>query len=61
MGQFDRYLLRQLITALIFISFTLAGVVMLVQSLRFLELVIDSGASSFSFWALTFLSLPRFF
>jgi len=34
---------------------------MLTQSLRFLELIISSGASSLSLWVLTFLALPRFF
>lgn len=36
-------------------------IIMLTQSLRFLELVIESGASSLSFWLLTALALPRFF
>ena len=36
-------------------------VILLTQSLRFLELVIESGASSGSFWILTLLALPRFF
>lgn len=34
---------------------------MLTQSLRFLELIIESGASSLSFLSLTFLALPRLF
>lgn len=41
-------------------SLTLAVVIFLTQSLRFLELVINSGASSLSFWILTLLALPRF-
>ncbi len=47
--------------ALLFITLSLAGVVFLSQSLRFLELVMESGASSLSFWILTSLALPRFF
>jgi lipopolysaccharide export system permease protein len=35
-------------------------VVLLTQSLRFLELVIESGASAGAFWILTMLALPRF-
>ncbi len=58
---FDFYLLKNLFVATIFIAVTLAVVVFLTQSLKFLELVINSGASSFSFWILTMLTLPRFF
>ncbi len=58
---FDRYLFKNLLIATIFTALTLAGVILLTQSLRFLELVIDSGASSFSFFILTMLALPRFF
>jgi len=46
---------------MVFTAITLAVIIMLTQSLRFLELVISSGASSFSLWILTFLALPRFF
>jgi len=35
-------------------------VIMLTQSLRFLELVLNSGASAWTFWILTLLVLPRF-
>lgn len=58
---FDRYLFKNLLIATIFIAVTLAAVIFLTQSLRFLELVINSGASSTTFWILTFLALPRFF
>ncbi len=58
---FDRYLFKDLLTATIFIAVTLASVIFLTQSLRFLELVINSGASSSAFWILTVLALPRFF
>lgn len=57
---FDRYVLKSLATATVFIAVTLAAVVFLTQSLRFLELVIESGASSGSFWLLAMLALPRF-
>lgn len=57
---FDWYVLRNLAIATVFVSITLAVVIFLTQSLRFLELVINSGASSTSFWILTFLALPRF-
>ncbi|MCF8496422.1 MAG: LPS export ABC transporter permease LptF [Alphaproteobacteria bacterium] len=58
---FDRYLFRHLFTAAALISLTLAVIIFLTQSLDFLELVIDSGASAEIFWILTFLALPRFF
>ena len=58
---FDRYLMKNLLWATLFTALSLAAVIMLTQSLRFLELIINSGASSFSFFALTFLAMPRFF
>lgn len=58
---FDRYLLKNLLAATLFTALSLAAVIMLTQSLRFLELIINSGASSFSFFALTMLAMPRFF
>lgn len=61
MSIFDRYIFKNLLIATTFIAVTLAVVIFLTQSLRFLELVIESGASSGSFWILTFLALPRFF
>lgn len=58
---FDRYLFKNLMIATVFVAVTLAAVIFLTQSLRFLELVIHSGASSSAFWLLTMLALPRFF
>lgn len=58
---FDRYLLRNLGIAAAVVSVTLVILVFLSQSLKFLELVMGSSASSASFWILTFLALPRFF
>ena len=58
---FDRYIFKNLLIATVFIAVTLAVVIFLTQSLRFLELVIESGASSSAFWILTALALPRFF
>lgn len=57
---FDRYLIKNLLMATAFTALSLASVIMLTQSLRFLELIINSGASSLSFLALTLLALPRF-
>lgn len=58
---FDKYLFKSLIWATVFTAVTLALIILLTQSLRFLELVINSGASGMAFWALTLLALPRFF
>ena len=58
---FNRYLFRSLAIATVFIAVTLAMVIFLTQSLRFLELVVESGASGTAFLLLTLLALPRFF
>ena len=58
---FDRYLFRSLALATLFTALTLAMIILLTQSLRFLELIINSGASGGAFFVLTALALPRFF
>ncbi len=58
---FDRYVFRTLLLATLFVAAALVAVVFLTQSMRFLELVIESGASGTAFWVLTLLALPRFF
>jgi len=58
---YDRYLFKNLGIATIFIAIVLAAIILLTQSLKFLELIIESGASSTTFWILAFLALPRFF
>ena len=57
----DRYVLRNLFIATVFITAVLSVLVLLTQSLRFLEIIMSSGASGWSFWALSLLALPRFF
>lgn len=57
----NRYIFKNLFLATGFIAVTLAMVIFLTQSLRFLELVINSGASGSAFWMLTLMALPRFF
>lgn len=61
MKVFDRYLFVHLAAATVFTAVTLAVVILLTQSLRFLELVINAGASGSAFWVLALLALPRFF
>lgn len=58
---FDRYIFRTLLIATVFIAVALAALILLTQSLRFLELVIHAGASGMAFVTLTLLALPRFF
>lgn len=57
---FDRYIFRTLLIATVFIAVALAALILLTQSLRFLELVIHAGASGMAFVTLTLLALPRF-
>lgn len=58
---FDRYIFKNLLIATILIALVLIAIIFLTQSLRFLELVINAGASGAVFWILTLLALPRFF
>lgn len=60
MQVFNRYTFKNLLIASVFITVTLSSVILLTQSLRFLELIIESGADVSTFWVLTFLALPRF-
>ncbi|HTK85797.1 MAG TPA: LptF/LptG family permease [Patescibacteria group bacterium] len=61
MTVFDRYLFRNLFIATLLTSATLTAIIFLAQSLQFLELIMNSGASIATFWLLTFLAIPRFF
>lgn len=58
---FDKYMMKNIAVATMFVAMTLSVIIFLTQSLRFLELVIEAGASSGAFWQLTLLALPRFF
>ena len=55
-----RYILRQLIGPVIFVTLALTGVVWLTQSLRLLDLIINRGLSATSFFTMTMLLLPGF-
>ncbi len=61
MTVFDRYLFRNLFIATLLTTATLTAIIFLAQSLQFLELIMNSGASIATFWLLTFLAIPRFF
>lgn len=56
----DRYILRQLLVATVFITVTLTCVVWLTQSLRFVEMIVNRGLSAPLFVYLTLLLLPTF-
>lgn len=58
---YDRYLMRQLLVSTLVVSGALSLIILLTQSLRLIELVLESNASAESFIALMALSLPRFF
>lgn len=58
---FDRYLFKNLILATTFVAIVLTFIIFLTQSLKFLEIIMDSGSSGETFWLLTALVLPRFF
>lgn len=56
----DGYVFKNILIATVFVTLVLSVLILLTQSLRFLELVISAGASGLSFWALTLLTLPKF-
>jgi len=58
---FDRYVFKSLAVTLCVTAIVLAAIILLTQSLKFLELIIEAGASSGTFWLLTIMALPRFF
>lgn len=61
MPVFNAYMIKNIAVATLFVALTLSVIIFLTQSLKFLELVIEAGASSSAFWQLTMLALPRFF
>lgn len=58
---YDRYLTRQLMIATLVVAGGLSMIILLTQSLRLIELVLESNASTQAFLTLMGLSLPRFF
>jgi lipopolysaccharide export system permease protein len=56
----DRYILRQLVAALISVTAALVALIWLTQSLRFVELVVNRGLSLRVFLELTSLLVPGF-
>jgi lipopolysaccharide export system permease protein len=58
---YDQYLLRQLMVSTLVVAAGLSMIILLTQSLRLIELVLESNASTQSFFMLMALSFPRFF
>ena len=56
----DRYVFRQLFTALVAATSALVALIWLTQSLRFVELVVNRGLSLWVFLQLTGLLIPNF-
>jgi lipopolysaccharide export system permease protein len=61
MGVIDRYIFKQTLIATVFVTLVLAALVFLMQSLRFIDLVVNAGASGIYIWLQTLLYLPGFF
>ncbi|MEC9078349.1 MAG: LPS export ABC transporter permease LptF [Pseudomonadota bacterium] len=58
MTRLDWYIFRQVTAATVFLTVTLTGVVWLMQSLRFIEMIVTRGLSGQVFLYLTLLLLP---
>lgn len=58
--QLDWYIFRQLFLALVAVTLGLTALIWLVQSLRFVELVVNHGLSLWTFLKLTSLLIPSF-
>ncbi|HEX3984559.1 MAG TPA: LptF/LptG family permease, partial [Acidisoma sp.] len=56
----DRYILRQIVVALVAVTVALVALIWLTQSLRFVELIVNRGLSPFVFLRLTVLLVPSF-
>jgi lipopolysaccharide export system permease protein len=59
-SRIDRYVFRQLLVALIAVTAGLVALIWLIQSLRFVELVVNRGLSLGTFLGLTGLLIPGF-
>lgn len=60
MRQIDRYLLRNLSVATIFVTAGLAAAIWMTQSMRLVELVVEGGAPFIVFLRLALLTFPTF-
>ena len=60
MGKLDQYILRQLAVGMVLVTMGLTAILWLTQSLRFVELTVNKGASIVDFLELTILVVPNF-
>jgi lipopolysaccharide export system permease protein len=60
MRSIDRYILRQLSLGMVLVTLGLTAILWLTQSLRFVELTVNKGASIADFLSLTLLVVPNF-
>jgi lipopolysaccharide export system permease protein len=60
MNSLDRYILRQCLTMMIFVTAALSAAVWLAQSLRLVDLIVNRGLSVAVFSYMAVLILPRF-
>src|SRR4029077_3842361 len=60
MTSLDRYILRQCLTMMIFVTAALSAAVWLAQSLRLVDLIVNRGLSVALFIYMALLILPRF-
>ena len=58
MNQISRYLIRQLVGPLVFLTLALTGIILLSQSLRLVDMIVNRGLSIATFIELTALLLP---
>ena len=58
MSGITRYVLRQMVVGMLFVSIALTCVLWLTQSLRFVEMIVNKGLSIGSFLKLTMLLMP---
>ena len=60
MGRLTRYILGQMMAPLAFVTLSLTAVVWLIQSLQFVDMIINRGLSASRFLYLTILLTPGF-
>ena len=58
MNQISRYLIRQLVGPMVFLALALTGIILLSQSLRLVDMIVNRGLSIATFTELTVLLLP---
>ena len=58
MNGLNRYIFRQLVPPMVFITLVLTGVIWLTQSLRFVDMIVNRGLSAGEFLYVTLLLMP---